>query len=60
MDVEQVTETETPDMRGISRCWQYLGYHVYMAGPCFEKLDSALRYRKSLDDEGVTWRPQRR
>lgn len=44
--------------RGITRCWQNQGYHVYMAGPCFDTLEQAIRYRESLDSEGVSWRPQ--
>lgn len=42
---------------GISRCGQ-LGYHVYMAGPCFQTLELAIAYKNSLDAEGVKWRPQ--
>ncbi len=42
---------------GISRCGQ-LGYHVYMAGPCFDRLSQAVAYKASLDAEGVKWRPQ--
>ncbi len=40
---------------GISRCGQ-LGYHVYMAGPCFDRLKQAVAYKASLDAEGVKWR----
>lgn len=46
------------DMRGISRCWQNDGWHVYKAGPCFDKYEQAIAYRASLDAEGVTWRMQ--
>lgn len=42
---------------GISRCWQ-LGYHVYMAGPCFDTLAQAESYKASLDRQGVKWRSQ--
>ena len=46
----------TPELpEGISRCGQ-LGYHVYMAGPCFDTLEQAVAYKASLDKEGVTWR----
>lgn len=43
---------------GISRCGQ-LGYHVYMAGPCFRTLERAVAYKDELDREGITWKPQR-
>lgn len=46
--------------RGITRCWQNLGYHVYAAGPCFDTHEQAIRYRDGLDAEGITWRPQPR
>lgn len=46
------------DMRGISRCGINLGWHVYKAGPCFDTYEQAIRYRESLDAEGVTWRQQ--
>jgi hypothetical protein len=52
-------QIEAERNRGISRCWQHFGYHVYGAGPCFDTLDAAIRYRDSLDAEGKTWRPQR-
>lgn len=44
--------------RGITRCWWNRGYHVYMAGPCFDTLAQAQAYRDSLDRDGVMWRPQ--
>ena len=44
--------------RGLSRCWQNNGWHVYGAGPCFDTEEEAVRYRDSLDREGKTWRPQ--
>lgn len=53
--VELDSPKPLPD--GISRCWQG-GYHVYMAGPCFNKLEQALAYKESLDKEGVKWRLQ--
>ena len=43
---------------GISSCWQG-GWHVYMAGPCFDRMEQAVGYKASLDAEGVTWRSQR-
>lgn len=43
---------------GISRCG-FNGFHVYMAGPCFDTLAQALAYKASLDAQGVKWRPQR-
>jgi hypothetical protein len=46
--------------RGITRCWQNNGYHVYMAGPCFDTLDEAVGYRDRLDAKGVMWLPQPR
>jgi hypothetical protein len=52
------TPPTIPD--GISRCWQNLGYHVYMAGQCFDTLEQAVAYKASLDAEGVTWRSQPR
>lgn len=51
-------EHEEEAMRGISRCWQNSGYHVYMAGPCFDTPEQARAYRDQLDREGVTWKPQ--
>jgi hypothetical protein len=53
-------EALAEERRGITRCWQYMGYHVYGAGPCFDTLEQAIRYRNGLDREGVTWRPQPR
>ena len=56
-----ITESTTErDMRGITRCWQHNGWHVYMAGPCFDTYEQAIAYRNSLDAEGITWRPQDR
>lgn len=47
-------------LRGLSRCnLNSGGWHVYGAGPCFDTQEQAVRYRDSLDREGVTWRPQR-
>lgn len=46
------------DMRGIDRCSRYLGWHVYGAGPCFDRYEQALRYREELDREGIKWKPQ--
>ncbi len=46
------------DMRGISKCWQGWGFHVYKAGPCFDTYEQAIEYRDSLDREGVAWRSQ--
>lgn len=49
----------TPDLpEGISRCGQ-LGYHAYMAGPCFDTLEQAVEYKASLDRDGVKWRLSR-
>lgn len=42
----------------ISQCWQMNGYHVYKAGPCFEKLVYALTYKAQLDERGITWHSQ--
>jgi len=55
MSDEPATER---DMRAITRCSRYSGWHVYKAGPCFDTYAQALAYRESLDAEGVTWRPQ--
>jgi RNase P/RNase MRP subunit POP5 len=46
--------------RGITRCWQNHGYHVYMAGPCFDTFEEAVAYRDRLDAKGVRWLPQPR
>lgn len=46
--------------RGITKCWQNQGWHVYGAGPCFDTLEQAVGYRDGLDRAGVTWRPQPR
>lgn len=37
------------DTRGLSRCWQNQGWHVYGAGPCFDAREAALRYREDYD-----------
>lgn len=47
---------EDKDMRGITNCWRYNGWHVYGAGPCFDTYEAAVNYRASLDADGVTWR----
>ena len=49
-------EVAPPDenQRGLTTCWQNLGWHVYSAGPCFETKGQAIAYRNSLDAEGVT------
>ncbi len=52
------SEAGERDMRGLTRCWQHNGWHVYKAGPCFDRYEQAIAYRDSLDAEGVTWRPQ--
>lgn len=46
------------DMRGLSQCWVNLGWHAYMAGPCFDTREQARAYRDGLDRDGITWRPQ--
>lgn len=46
------------NMRGISRCWQNNGWHVYSAGPCMDTYEAAIRYRTHLDRRGITWKPQ--
>ena len=48
----------TDEQRGLTTCWQNLGWHVYGAGPCFDTKDQAIVYRNSLDAEGVMWRSQ--
>lgn len=59
--VAEVPDPPAPerDMRSLSKCWQNDGWHVYGAGPCFEKYEQAIAYRDGLDREGITWRPQR-
>jgi hypothetical protein len=42
--------------RGISRCWQNRGYHVYGAGPCFDTMDQAVAYRDWYDREEAAGR----
>ncbi len=42
----------------ITRCSRYLGYHAFAAGPCFAKIQEAVRYRDVLKAAGVTWWPQ--
>lgn len=49
-------QREQERWRGISRCWQNQGFHVYGAGPCFDTHEQAIRYRDGLDRDGVTWR----
>lgn len=44
--------------RGITRCWQHLNFHVYMAGPCFGTIERARSYRDDLDKRGLKWWPQ--
>ena len=46
------------ESRGLTRCWQYQGWHVYAAGPCFDTRDEAVAYRDALDARGLTWWPQ--
>lgn len=41
--------------KDISRCWQYSGYHVYGAGPCFNTRDMAELYKRFLDKHETTW-----
>lgn len=40
--------------RGVSRCWQNNGYHVYGAGPCLDTMEQAIAYREGLDYEDQT------
>jgi hypothetical protein len=54
--LSEASATALPD--GISRCWQNNGFHVYMAGPCFDALDQAITYKASLDREGIRWKRQ--
>jgi len=49
--------TNPPDMRAISRCARSAGWHVYMAGPCFDRYEQAIKYRDYLDAKGITWEP---
>jgi hypothetical protein len=43
--------------RGISKCWQNFGFHVYGAGPCFDTHEQAIAYRDAYDrDPGGTER----
>jgi hypothetical protein len=44
----QATE-DAEALRGISRCWQNNGYHVYGAGPCLDSLGQAQAYRAEFD-----------
>lgn len=46
------------DVRGITTCWQYMGFHVYGAGPCFDTKEQATLYRNTLDYNQKTWHPQ--
>lgn len=54
-----MTNQEQPDTRALSRCWQNNGWHVYMAGPCFDTHAQAIKYRDYLDAKGITWEAQR-
>lgn len=54
-----VPDRDTEPNRGLSRCWQNQGWHVYMAGPCFDTKDEAVRYRDYLDAKGITWESSR-
>lgn len=47
-------------MDDLTRCWQYNGWHVYGAGPCFDTKEQAEEYKAVLDAAGVTWWPQDR
>ena len=53
--MEAVTTTEVED--GIGRCSFYGGYHVYNAGPCFDTIELARKYKAKLDKKGVKWMP---
>lgn len=46
-------------LRGISRCWQNNGYHVYGAGPCCETLAHAQAYRDAYDRRAADERARR-
>jgi hypothetical protein len=50
-----MTATDTDN---ISIC-RDMGFHVYMAGPCFDTREQAIAYRDELDKEGITWKSQR-
>lgn len=45
----------TTTERGVSRCWQNNGYHVYGAGPCLDSMEEAIDYRERLDYAGTKW-----
>lgn len=45
------------DFRGITKCRQSEGWHVYAAGPCFESMEEAVEYRNRLDFAGVAYWP---
>lgn len=42
----------------ITICSRHLGYHAYMAGPCFDTLNAAVTYRDRLNHFDVTWKSQ--
>lgn len=46
------------DTRDLSTCWQKNGWHVHMAGPCFDTYEQALAYRDALHARGLTWWPE--
>jgi len=48
-----MTGTEVEE--GISRCCFYGGYHVYGAGPCFDRIELARLWKAKLDRNGVKW-----
>lgn len=44
------------DIRGVGKCLQSEGWHVYAAGPCFVSTEEAIAYRDRLDfAEEVYW-----
>jgi hypothetical protein len=43
------------DMRDISTCWQYSGWHAKGAGPCFDTYEMAVAYRDWLESMGRSW-----
>ena len=49
---------DTDEMRGLSRCWRNNGWHVYMAGPCYDTKEQAIKRRDYLDAKGITWELQ--
>jgi hypothetical protein len=59
MKTTKTTKTEPErDMRNISRCWQYSGWHAHGAGPCFDTYEEAIAYRDYYDKYG--WESARR